>query len=204
MSLTEHCQSPMRVLPLILAGCDPRSALDVGCNCGPWLRVLIDHGVDDVLGIDALPYGADWLMPQACYRQHDLHEPFDLGRRFDLVICLEVAEHVEAEFADGLVASICRHSDVVLWSAAVPGQGGDHHVNEQWTEYWCAKFAAHGYEFLDPIRRLIWADEAVFWWYRQNMVMFATPEAVACSPFLDGGRSSAMFSVIHPRLYGRY
>ncbi|MBV9653786.1 MAG: class I SAM-dependent methyltransferase [Acetobacteraceae bacterium] len=172
--------------------------LDIGCNCGAWLRVLLDSGVHDVLGLDVLPFSAEWFVPEENFRQHDLQQPFDLGRRFDLIVCVEVPEHIEPESADQLVASICKHGDTVLWAAALPGQGGQDHVNEQWTEYWCQKFTSHGFEFLDPIRRRIWSNSRVYSWYRQNMVMFATPDAVERSEFLASGRGSTMFSVIHP------
>lgn len=194
----EFINSPSEVLPLVLEGCHPASALDVGCNCGAWLRVLLDSGIHDALGIDTLPYSEDWFMPRTNFQQRDLCQPFDLGRRFDLIVCVEVAEHVEPEAADQLVSSICKHGDTVLWAAALPGQGGQGHVNEQWTEYWCEKFASHGFQFTDPIRRRIWSNPNVYTWYRQNMVMFATPEAIARSEFLRSGCDSTMFSAIHP------
>jgi SAM-dependent methyltransferase len=197
----EGLNSPREVLPLVLEGCRPVSALDVGCNCGAWLRVLLDSGVHDVLGMDTLPYSEDWFIPYTNFQQHDLRQPFDLGRRFDLIICVEVPEHVEPESADQLVSSICKHGDIVLWSAALPGQGGQDHVNEQWTEYWCEKFAAHGFQFTDPIRRRIWSNAKVYWWYRQNMIMFATREAIARSELLRSGSDSTMFSAIHPELW---
>lgn len=196
--LPEFLNSPREVLPIVLEGCRPASALDVGCNCGPWLRVLIDSGVHDALGIDTLHYSEDWFMPRTNFQQHDLRRPLDLGRRFDLIVCVEVPEHVEPEYADQLVSSICKHGDTVLWSAALPGQGGQDHVNEQWTEYWCEKFTAHGFQFTDPIRRRIWSNPNVYTWYRQNMVMFATPDAIARSKFLRDGCDSTMFSAIHP------
>jgi SAM-dependent methyltransferase len=196
--LPEFLDSPREVLPLVLEGCRPTSALDVGCNCGPWLRVLLDSGIPDALGIDMLPYSEDWFIPQMNFQQRDLRQPFDFGRRFDLIVCVEVAEHIEAESADQLVSSVCKHGDTVLWAAALPGQGGHDHVNEQWTEYWCEKFAAHGFQFTDPVRRRIWSNPKVYTWYRQNIVMFATPEAIARSEFLRSGCDSTMFSAIHP------
>lgn len=198
----EVMQSPSVILPLILERRPVRSALDVGCNLGAWLRFLVDQGVDDVLGMDAATDPEPLLIPRASYLAQDLRRPFDLGRRFDLALCLEVAEHVEAEHAEQLVDDLCRHSDFVLWSAALPGQGGDHHVNEQWTEYWIEKFERRGYDFVDPIRRQIWTNDQVYWWYRQNCVVFATEAAADAAGFERQDRESMMFSVIHPRSNG--
>ena len=46
-----------------------------------------------------------------------------------------------------LVATITKHGDAVLFSAAIPGQGGQDHLNEQWPEYWQKKFEVNGYYF---------------------------------------------------------
>jgi hypothetical protein len=85
------------------------------------------------------------------------------------VVSLEVAEHLPESSADTFIESLVAHGDVILFSAAVPGQGGQHHINEQWPEYWQQKFAKHGFYFHDTIRPLIWNNEKVNWWYRQNI-----------------------------------
>ena len=166
----------------------PSSVLDVGCGLGSWLAEWRSRGVTDVYGIDGEYVDlASLEIPHENFQAMDLSqlsEPFDLGRQFGLVQSLEVAEHLEERNAASFVASLVRHSDTVLFSAAIPGQGGDSHVNEQWPTYWIRLFAEHGYLPYDVVRPRIWTDQRIDWWYRQNALLFArtgsfgTPGAV--------------------------
>ena len=121
--------------------------VDFGCAEGVWLSAWRDAGVQDVLGLDG-----DYvdrrrlLIPQERFHAVDLSQPIDLGRRFDLAQSLEVAEHLPAAAARHFVATITRHSSLALFSAAPPGQGGAHHVNEQPYGYWRDLFAEIGPE----------------------------------------------------------
>ena len=126
------------------------SALDVGCGTGDFLFQANKRGMADVFGIEGA-WAADsrFLLEPDKRRLTDLEQPFDLGRTFDLVISLEVAEHLSARAAQGFVASLARHGDFVLFSAAIPQQGGINHVNEQWPAYWAAQFRAHGFDCHD-------------------------------------------------------
>lgn len=148
----------------------PASMLDIGCGAGTWLRAALDLGVQDIHGIEGVDLPAERLyVPKDCIQVADLNEEFDLGRRFDLVICLEAAEHLEPASAAGLVKSIVLHGKHVLFSAAAPGQAGTHHVNCEWPEYWQALFNAHGFACDDRVRWKIWEDSRVEPWYRQNL-----------------------------------
>src|SRR5262249_49881456 len=132
----------------------------------------------------------------------DLEQPFDLGRRFDLAISLEVAEHLSAAAAAGVVASLARHADVVLFSAAIPFQGGHHHVNEQFLDYWGRLFEAHAYQAVDCLRCLIWNNPAVLWWLRQNIVVFVKQElATGQGPFAGLVQGRGPLSIVHPDVY---
>ena len=94
-------------------------------------------------------------------------------RRYDLAISIEVAEHIEPGNAEEFVRLLTGLSDTVLFSAAIPGQGGTGHVNEQWPEYWAALFRASGYGAMDCLRTKIWDDAQIPFWYRQNCLIFA-------------------------------
>ena len=109
---------------------------------------------------------------------HDVGREFDLNRRFDLVQSLEVAEHLPAACADTFVDNLARHGDVILFSAAVPGQGGEHHVNEQPYEYWRSKFAQRGYRVFDCVRARILRNAEIQPWYRYNVVLFARKDGI--------------------------
>lgn len=134
------------VAPIIIERYGPKSVLDLGCNVGWWLHYLIKGGVEDVVGIDGDNMIPLLKFPVEKFQSHDLRFPLDLNRKFDLVICVEVAEHLEPEYADELIQTIVRHSDRVFFSAATPYSGGWHHVNEQPHSYWVELFKKHGFE----------------------------------------------------------
>jgi SAM-dependent methyltransferase len=156
-------RSASAVAPIVYDIVRPRSMLDVGCGQGEWLEAF---SLPDMLGVDiAAPEGESFL-------RHDLTVPLDLGRTFDLVVSLEVGEHLPGEAADTLVASIVRHAGTIMFSAAVLGQEGIGHINCQPHEYWHEKFAAHGYEVEDSVRPLIANNLSVSPWYRNNIVLY--------------------------------
>ena len=150
----------------------PRSVVDVGCGTGTWLSVFKEMGVGKVLGVDGDNVDPSQLhIDRHEFRAANLIRPLALGERFGLAVCLEVAEHLPAEAADTLVGSLCGLSDTILFSAALPGQGGQNHLNEQYFDYWREKFNARGYLVEDAFRSLIWNDERIDSWYRQNMFL---------------------------------
>jgi cyclopropane fatty-acyl-phospholipid synthase-like methyltransferase len=179
------------VLSLVLARLGINSATDVGCGVGTWLSVLAQKGVTNICGFDG-PWVEQELLviPKESFRQADLEKPLRIERRYDLAISLEVAEHVSPANAKTFVSSLCALSDNVLFSAAIPYQGGTGHVNEQWLHYWVDLFAARGYGCQDFIRPLIWTDTAIPFWYRQNIVFFA-----------KGAPHTRPLDLVHPDIY---
>ena len=166
--------SARAVAPLLLAEMRIGSLLDVGAGHGAWAAEWLAAGVADVVAVDGAYVALDQLaIPVAAFRSHDLATPLDLGRRFDLVESLEVAEHLPAAKAAMFVETLTRHGDVVLFSAAVPHQGGEHHVNEQPPEYWRQLFASQGYAAFDWLRGRIERERQVKAWYRFNTFLYA-------------------------------
>ncbi len=162
------------VAGLLLPEIRIRSLLDVGAGHGAWAAEWIAAGVEDVLAVDGDYVQPDQLaVPARNFHAHDLATPLDLGRRFDLVQTLEVAEHLPADRADLFIDNLMRHGDVILFSAAVPHQGGEHHVNEQPPEYWRRKFAARGYRPFDFLRPRLAGHGEVMPWYRFNSYIYA-------------------------------
>ena len=183
--------TPREVVPIVMEMVKPHSVLDVGCGLGTWLRAFEEHGVDDVLGLDGDHVNQALLkIPLDKFRTQDLTKRWDLGRKFDLVISLEVAEHLDENAADRFVEMLVNHGDTIVFSAAVPRQGGQNHLNEQWPAYWQAKFAKHGFHFHDAIRSKVWFNNNVQWWYSQNM--FLVTREPTTQPILN---------VIHPRVF---
>lgn len=181
-------------LEILDIGIPVNSVLDVGCGRGAWLAEWRKRGVEDVQGVDGHYVDtATLLVPRENFHHHDLAEPLNLARKFDLAECLEVAEHLEAQKADVLLDSIVRHSDLVLFSAATPGQGGEHHVNEQPLEYWADKFAERGYRCFDCIRDKVLHHKGIEPWYRYNTLLYVRdtvvqqlPEAVVVTERVKG------------------
>ncbi len=167
------------IVPLLAKLLPIKSVLDVGCGRGAWLRQWRRHGVIDIVGADG-PYvdRRGLLIPADQFVEADLSQPIDLGRRFDLVQSLEVAEHLPAGAADAFVDSLARHGSVILFSAAVPGQGGEHHINERPYGYWRDKFRARGYVLFDAVRPLLVGDRHVEPWYRYNSLLFVAEPAI--------------------------
>jgi SAM-dependent methyltransferase len=179
-------QSAEIVVPILLEYVQPTSVVDVGCGGCDWLRVFLDHGATSVLGLDGHYVDPSGIaIPRECFRAVDLSDPFDVPGPFDLAVSIEVAEHLPARAARPLVRALSAAAPVVLFSAAVPGQGGRSHMNEQWPLYWRNLFAEQGYTRLDPIRPRIWRDTRVAWWYRQNLFLFVSAAAIAQSPALQ-------------------
>ena len=171
------------VVPLIMDWLMVNSVLDVGCGQGAWLAVWHKNGVDRVLGLDGDYVDRESLLiPADSFRPTNLNQTFELGRRFDLVTCLEVAEHLPPEHAERLVKSLCVHADQVLFSAAAPGQGGADHVNERPYGYWKGLFARNGFEILDCVRPRIRDDERVKPWYRYNTFLYVREAHVDALP----------------------
>lgn len=173
-----------------------QSVGDVGCSIGTFLKVFADAGVGNLQGFDARWVDQTRLViPADAFKVVDLTAPMETsGHTFDLLVCLEVAEHLPEERAQSFVADLCAMSETVLFSAAIPGQGGVGHVNEQWQSYWCDLFAANGYRPHDHIRNAIWNDPGVPVWYRQNIMLYSKRQ-------LELPVAGEMIDVVHPDQY---
>jgi SAM-dependent methyltransferase len=167
-------RSARQVIPLLVEHIRPASVLDVGCGQGAWLAVWRELGITDVIGVDGDYVAQDELLiPRDGFLARDLTERLALDRRFGLVQSLEVAEHLRPEASATFVDSLCAHGDIVAFSAAQPGQGGEGHINEHNLSTWAAEFGRRGYAAYDVVRPLIADNRAVDPWYRYNMIVFA-------------------------------
>lgn len=198
--------SARRILPVVLDLVHPSSAVDVGCGDGSWLQVLSELGIDEVVGVDGPWALAGLKIDRASFVPLDLSSPLGLGRRFDLAISLEVAEHLPASGAPRFVKQLTELAPVVLFSAAVPGQGGTGHVNEQWPDHWAELFAAHGYALVDALRQRFWDDPTIEPWYAQNAFVYASEAARTQSPALAAAAEEGPhlpLRVVHPGTLAR-
>jgi hypothetical protein len=183
-----------RGLQYLLAGHEIASLLDVGAGTGNWLRAAQQAGIRDCLGVDGVSSSACQLWVKSdLIKFSDLRCPLNIGRRFDAVLCLEVAEHLPEKSARVLIESLCDHSDLVFFSAASPHQHGEAHLNCQWPAYWQALFNERGYVCRDDVRLGMWGDSLVEPWYRQNLFSAIRDTARA-------GKEPRIASIIHPEM----
>ncbi len=197
-------ESARQIVPIVLHLIRPKKVVDVGCGLGTWLSVFAEAGITDYLGVDGSYVPADMLLiPRDRFLAHDLTQPLQLPDRYDLAVSLEVAEHLPASCAEAFVESLTNLAPVVFFSAAVPFQGGTTHVNEQWPEYWVDQFSRRGYEPVDCIRRRVWCNENVCWWYAQNALLFVRRDLLKDLPELQAEQAETdkPLALIHPAYY---
>lgn len=200
-------ESAKKILPLLFQYYKPNSIIDLGCGVGTWLKAAnTEFGVKDILGVDGDYVNRQDLMIDADnFKSYDLTKKYTANKKYDMAISVEVGEHLPENSADNLVDSLTTASDVILFSAALVNQSGTYHINEQYPEYWAAKFIARGYTTIDYIRKHIWNDDSIDWWYRQNLLLFVKNETLeTLHPALKqlAMKTDAQFLTrIHPKYF---
>ncbi len=197
-------QSAKYVIKIIIDMLHPHSVIDVGCGRGSWLKAWQDAGIQDIYGVDGGNQDVSQLLISTQYfKEFDLNKVFKMERKFDLVTCLEVVEHLHSSTADNIIQSLVSLSDKIIFSAAIPHQGGFKHLNEQWPSYWVEKFEKHGYVFLDALRWSLLSNEKIAWWYRQNLFIIMKKELYENS-YSHLPKYSSEFYLMHKYVYKTY
>jgi SAM-dependent methyltransferase len=193
--------SAQRILPIALAFLKPHSMVDVGCGVGTWARAAMDLGITDVVGLDGDYIDRTELhIPVDKFLSRDLRYPLHLDRRFDLAVSMEVAEHLPADLATQFVGELTKLAPAVLFSAAIPFQDGNHHVNNRWPSYWAKLFAQFDFAPFDVVRPQVWRDEGVEPWYAQNTILYLSQE-LAANTTLTPVIPNELFDLVHPEMY---
>lgn len=195
-------QSARQILGILYSVYQPKSVIDVGCGRGAWLLVAELLGSQKLVGVDGTWMKKENLLSNKIdFQAVDLERLARVGGKYDLCISLEVAEHFSESRARPFVDMLCDISDVILFSGAVPHQGGTHHVNEQWQSYWANMFRDNDYVAFDVFRGPLWENDKVAWWFRQNAFLYVRS---GCHT-IDVGRlkelEKAIVNVVHPRNY---
>lgn len=179
-------------LPYLIGDHTPRHLLDVGCGTGTWLRAALDLGVERVRGIDGVRVAREGLhVDDSLITQCDFRDDWHVDGDYDLVLCLEVAEHLEEAHARRFIRNLTHCGDRIIFSAANPWQLGQHHVNCQWPRYWQGLFNQCGFVCHDTLRWKIWDINGIEPWYRQNVFCAIRDESAS-------GSETRISSVMHP------
>lgn len=192
-----------KVLSIVAQHTKFSSVADFGCGVGTWLSVAKQMGADRAVGFEG-----DWVTHEMLddktidLRRGSLENRVSLDSPVDLAISLEVAEHLSPGRADTFVEDICAAAPYILFSAAIPGQGGKGHINEQWQSYWAEKFAARGYKIFDVVRPEILGDQTIPYWYQQNTMLLMRAEA-APHALLPYERKPESMDFVHSSLFER-
>lgn len=190
------------IVPIVMGAIEPQSIIDIGCGVGAWLAEFERAGISDYLGIDGEYVSQEQLcIPQQRFRAADLRHPVVLDRRYDLAVSLEVAEHLPLDQAEGFVASLARLAPMVLFSAAIPFQGGTGHVNEQWQEFWRQLFSDQDFVPVDCVRPQVWGNHEVCWWYQQNMLLYVDRSKIKQLKGVEPVPRWRKVDVVHPALF---
>lgn len=150
------------------------SVFDIGCGVGLYLEQLHILG-KETLGCDSSEAAVGMAPESITVYQADATKPIKVNRRFDLVICFEVAEHIQGRYSLQLVRNCVHQGDIVCFTAAPKGQGGIGHINEQPYQFWINLFSRHGFRYEDTLSKKIrirMKDEQVVSWIAENLLVF--------------------------------
>lgn len=199
-------ESALHIIPLIMSLFPSiRSVADIGCGTGAFLNIFRCFGVE-ITGFEFsdLPDN-ELLIPAENIRKVDLRSSLSIPEKFDLAICLEVGEHMDLDTSDTLITTLTALSNIILFSAAIPGQPGTNHINCQWPSWWAVKFNSFEYKPFDIIRPIFWQIPGVAEWYRQNMILFINTSMINDDDILADIKRLRRFTdfkcapLIHPK-----
>ena len=133
-----------RVAERIVADVAPTRVLDAGCAMGFLVETLRDRGVD-AWGIDISPFAIEQV--------YDPIKPYcrvgsvtdQLRGPWDLIVSIEVTEHMPIREAEATIANMCAQTADVLFSSSPVDHREPTHVNVHQPEYWAEQFARHGF-----------------------------------------------------------
>lgn len=199
----DKAKSAKIILGLLYQFYKPQSVVEFGCARGAWLAVAESLGAERLKGFDG-----EWVKQETLFSKNidftacNFEEAMPkLNEKFDLCICLEVAEHISEDKAQLFIQNLCESSNTVLFSAAIKYQGGANHINEKWQSYWIDLFALNDYECFDIFRGVLWNNDSVDFWFKQNMFLFVGPDNSLLNLNKLRDSQKPVFDIVHPTCY---
>lgn len=178
-------QSAKVILGILFQAIKVRSILDVGCGVGTWLRAAKELGCRECVGVEG-KWVVNKMQPKngVIIKIQNLEKKIKINKKYNLTISMEVAEHLTPKRAKSFVRDLCRSSDIILFSAATPAQGGVNHLNEKPISFWASIFLKHGFIPFDVIRPLVKHNTKVEPWYRKNSILFISNKKITYNKIL--------------------
>lgn len=168
--------SAKAVVEILLKNFNIQSIIDIGCGSGIYLKEFLEKNIE-AIGYDGAQAALENSLVGDKIKIHDLCQPLKLNKKFDLCLCVEVAEHLPEKYADTLIKTLVNLSDLIVFTAATPGQGPRSigHINEQPHSYWIEKFKNYNFilekELTEKIRKEMITEDVV-WWITKNLMIF--------------------------------
>lgn len=137
-----------RIADKIIATLHPKTVLDAGCAMGYLVTALRDRGVE-AYGVDISEYAIsmvrDDIKPYCYVGSLTENLPEGLPQTFDLVITIEVLEHLTEENGKIAISKLCQYSDTIIFTSTPNDFTEPTHINVQQREYWARLFAEQGF-----------------------------------------------------------
>jgi SAM-dependent methyltransferase len=206
--MDDSLHSAYRYISLLSPLHRPNSVVDIGCGRGTWLKAFFENGATTVVGYDGTWNSQEKMIDKSIvFHGADLNQLDGVSRKFkfDLAMSLEVAEHLEPSSSEPFVRLLTELSDVVLFGAAYPGQGGENHINEQRHSYWAKIFTSLDYLPFDVFRPQVWGSSDIPFWYQQNTFLYIKANTSLLKRATDLGFNAidniGFMDCVHPTLY---
>ena len=150
---------------------DTKSIIDVGCGNGGYTKHLIDKGFDCV-GYDGSPLTPE--ISNGICGVMDFSQPAEVGQ-FDLVLCLEVGEHIPAHYEQIFIDNLVKAAkNLIILSWATEGQGGTGHVNCRDNPYIISELLKRGFYFKEEESKILREKSSFAWFANTTMVFVKT------------------------------
>ena len=162
----------------------PQQVLDIGCGLGGYIRMFQEWGTPEVLGVDgSLP--SDQFLSDGNFLHHDLNQPLDLQRTYDLVLCITAIESIDAQTQEKVLEIIHRHSkDRIVFAAAEPNQQDSGYKNLSPLSHWLEAWQRLGW-VPDVFDSLAVRSLSTYSWLRRNLIVLVRADRfdAQVSPF---------------------